>query len=295
MQPRRVAASSERLNSSLAIYGAAKWWFSTPWQTDYEYIVPGNWPKTSSFRLLYQRHSSYADCATELFKPSNDSATLLCTRKKCFGWGLRIFCEWHHKWSSFWAILAHVTWPRAQALGQSISLKFSLETRLESESLIDFPTFLVQKLWYKKNKFIYCLINQISLLLYIITFQPDTPDTPSSKVIKSSDCSLVSNKNFSEILPSNGLGPRPGEVRQRGLKGLQCWRHSQNIRTPNQKMFFSSAEQKTCHVFWAFEQLCTAFGTRVILAQIHVRSCCFWRENPRTAPGAKLLCRSRRS
>jgi len=31
----------------------------------------------------------------------------------------------------FWL---NVTWPRAQPLGQSISLKFSLETRLESES-----------------------------------------------------------------------------------------------------------------------------------------------------------------
>ena len=38
---------------------------------------------------------------------------------------------------------------RAQLLGQSVSLKFSLETRLESESyepLIDFLVFLVQKL-----------------------------------------------------------------------------------------------------------------------------------------------------
>jgi len=38
---------------------------------------------------------------------------------------------------------------RTTALGQSISLKFSLETRLEFESfepLIDFPAFLVQKL-----------------------------------------------------------------------------------------------------------------------------------------------------
>jgi len=45
--------------------------------------------------------------------------------------------------------LAHVAWPRAQPLGQSVSLKFSLETRLESESfepLIDFLAFLVQKL-----------------------------------------------------------------------------------------------------------------------------------------------------
>ena len=50
--------------------------------------------------------------------------------KKFFGWGMRIFCEW----SSFRVILAHVARPRAQPLGQSVSLKFSLETRLESES-----------------------------------------------------------------------------------------------------------------------------------------------------------------
>jgi len=44
--------------------------------------------------------------------------------------------------------LAHVAWPRAQLLGQSVSLKFLLETRLESDSfepLIDFLAFLVQK------------------------------------------------------------------------------------------------------------------------------------------------------
>jgi len=47
------------------------------------------------------------------------------------------------------AILVHVIWPRAQPLGQSILLKFSLEARLESKSfelLIDFLVFLVQKL-----------------------------------------------------------------------------------------------------------------------------------------------------
>jgi len=46
-------------------------------------------------------------------------------------------------------ILVHVTWPRAQPLGQSILLKFSLKTRLESKSfepLIDFLAFLVQML-----------------------------------------------------------------------------------------------------------------------------------------------------
>jgi len=34
------------------------------------------------------------------------------------------------------------------------------------------------------------------------------------------DCSLVSSKNFSEILPSNGLSPGQGEVSQGGLKVL---------------------------------------------------------------------------
>jgi len=54
-----------------------------------------------------------------------------------------------HVISSFRVNLAHVTWPRAQPLGQGGPLKFSLETRLESESfeaLIDFLAFLVQKL-----------------------------------------------------------------------------------------------------------------------------------------------------
>jgi len=44
--------------------------------------------------------------------------------------------------------LVHVAWPMAQPLIQSVSL-FSFETRLESECfepLIDFLTFLVQKL-----------------------------------------------------------------------------------------------------------------------------------------------------
>jgi len=46
----------------------------------------------------------------------------------------------------FRVIYVHVTWPRAQPLNQSILLKFSLETRLESESfepLIDSLAFLV--------------------------------------------------------------------------------------------------------------------------------------------------------
>ena len=62
---------------------------------------------------------------------------------------------------SFWA---HVAWPRAQLLGQSVTLKFSLETRLESKSfepLIDFLAFLVQNLSFKINKLFYYLTSQL--------------------------------------------------------------------------------------------------------------------------------------
>jgi len=114
--------------------------------------------KNSSFRLLYQCPSSSANCARELFYGSNGSASLVdCTRKKIFCLGGTFFCDWCHKWSSFRVILAHVTRPRVQPLGQSVSLKSSLETRLESKSfepLIDFLAFLVQKLWSEINKLI---------------------------------------------------------------------------------------------------------------------------------------------
>ena len=130
----------------------------TLWEPVYDIFVLNFGLKNSSFQLPYQRPSSSVDCARELFKGSNGSASLVdCTQKKFFGWGCGFFVTWRHKWSSFRVILAHVAWPRAQPLGQSVSMKFSLETRLESESfepLIDFLTFLVQKLWSKINKLI---------------------------------------------------------------------------------------------------------------------------------------------
>ena len=182
--------------------------------------------------MPYQRPSSSAYCARELFNDSNRSASLVdCTRKKNFAWGVRVFCEWRHKWrtfrppwptlpgpgrqplggsislkflletrlqsqsfdtlddllgfqvqklwcklvkifdnviSSFRVILAHVAWPKAQPLGQSVLLKFLLETRLKSEffePLVNFWAFLGQKLWSKINKLINYLISQIFLLL----------------------------------------------------------------------------------------------------------------------------------
>ena len=192
--------------------------------------------KNSSFRLPYQRPSSSAHCARELFSGSNGSASLVdCTRKKCFGWGVRIFCDWRHKWSSFRVIMGPVAWPRVQPLGQSVLLKFSLETRLESKSfepLIDFLAFLVQKLWSNINN------NFTNLHHNFWTRNPSR----SSKISKDLDCSLVSSKNFSEILPPTGWRPGPGKVGQVGLKVLHFWRHSQKTAPPKQKIYFSRAD-----------------------------------------------------
>jgi len=83
--------------------------------------------KSGISHLPQQQHNSCTDYARELFKPSKDSACLLvCTRKNV------CFFLWVTPWGRFLAILAHFTWPRAQPLDGSISLKFSLETSLES-------------------------------------------------------------------------------------------------------------------------------------------------------------------
>jgi len=55
------------------------------------------------------------------------------------------------------------------------------------------------------------------------------------------DCSLVSNKKFSEILPPNDWSLGPGKVGQGSLKVLHLWCHSQRTRTAQAKKFFSSA------------------------------------------------------
>ena len=62
---------------------------------------------------------------TDLVEASIDTASLLVyTQKKFFAWGVRVFCEWRHKWRTF-----RPPWPTlpgsgCQPLGGSISLKF---------------------------------------------------------------------------------------------------------------------------------------------------------------------------
>jgi len=91
-----------------------------------------------------------------LYRPvevSKDAASLLvCTWKIFFCLGDAVFCEWRHKWRSFRPSWPTLPGPWRQPLGVSISLKFLLETRLQSESfdtLDDLLGFRVQKLWCK--------------------------------------------------------------------------------------------------------------------------------------------------
>ena len=62
-----------------------------------------------------------------------------------------------------------------------------------------------------------------------------TKPSKSIKVSKDSNCSLVSNKNLSEILPSSSLGPGLGEM---GQGSLYLWYHSKKTQPPMKKIFF---------------------------------------------------------
>jgi len=88
---------------------------------------------------------------TDLVKVLKDVASLVvCILKKFFGWRVRIFGEWRHKWRTFKPPWPTLPGPRHQPLDGSILLKFLLETRLQSESfdvLDELLGFQVQKLW----------------------------------------------------------------------------------------------------------------------------------------------------
>jgi len=82
-------------------------------------------------------------------------ASSLHSKKKFFAWGVRVFCECCHKWRTFRPPWPTLPAPGCQPLGGSISLKFLLETRLQSESfdtLDDLLGFRAQKLWCKLVK-----------------------------------------------------------------------------------------------------------------------------------------------
>ena len=74
-------------------------------------------------------------CSSDSAKLSKHAASLVdCTRKKFFSWGVRVGCKWRQKWRTFRPPWPTLPGPGRQPLGGSISLKFLLETRLQSES-----------------------------------------------------------------------------------------------------------------------------------------------------------------
>ena len=167
-------------------------------------------------------------CSTDPVKVSKDAASLLVGtlffQKKFFCLGGEFFCEWRHKWRTFRPPWPTLPGPGRQPLGGSISLKFLLETRLQSESfdtLDDRLGFRVQKLWCKLVK-----------LLFILDHNFWTRNARKSiKNLKDSDLSLVSNENLSKTLwPSSWALGQATWVKMT-LKLLHLWCQSQKIRS----------------------------------------------------------------
>jgi len=77
------------------------------------------------------------------------------------------------------------------------------------------------------------------------------------------DCSLVSSKNFSEILSSNGWRPGPGKVGQGGLKVFHLWSHSTKNRTPPSKNFFRVQTRRLAASFDASTRSVTQTGAEI--------------------------------
>ena len=73
-----------------------------------------------------------------LYRPGGQSSTL--HTKKNFFLGGCVFCEWRHKWRTFRPPWLTLPGPGRQLLGGSFSLKFLLQIRPQSKSLIFWMT-----------------------------------------------------------------------------------------------------------------------------------------------------------
>ena len=84
-------------------------------------------------------------CSTDLVKVSKNAASLVgYIRKKFFCLGMCVGCEWrHNKWRTFRPPWPTLPGPGCQPLGVSFSLKFLLETRLQSKSFDTLDDLLV--------------------------------------------------------------------------------------------------------------------------------------------------------
>jgi len=90
--------------------------------------------KTAGLHVALCENSSGPVSATDLVKSiKNWTHLVVSTWKKFFAWGVRVFCEWRHKWRTFRPPWPTSPGPGLKLLDGSISLKFLLETRLQSE------------------------------------------------------------------------------------------------------------------------------------------------------------------
>ena len=184
VQTRWLVNLFEPLNSSSAISGGAMVLVSQLTTagfrpiSKYKYIVP--WLSKvlilsvayDCFRVFLRQNNRIARgfaweylWSSKCYRPGQRLTRLgkSCTLqwKKLFGWIMWIFCEWH-KWQTFRPSWPTSPGPGPKPLDGSISLKFLLETRLQSEyfdTLDDLLGFRVQTLWSKVIKNIDWLVN----------------------------------------------------------------------------------------------------------------------------------------
>jgi len=95
-------------------------------------------PKQTGSHVALCERSPGATSSRELFKGSKDSASILSLDSKEIFWlGVRISCECRHKWTTFRPPWPTSPGPGPKLLDGSISLKFLLETRLQSKPFDD--------------------------------------------------------------------------------------------------------------------------------------------------------------
>jgi len=74
---------------------------------------------------------------------------------------------------------------------------------------------------------------------------------------------------------ASSLGLRPNEVGQKGLELFYLRHHSKKNPKPKPKKFFFHCRLKDLWVFWAFEQLFSAYSAEDIPAQRPVQTAGF--------------------
>ena len=103
------------------------------------------------------------------------------------------------------------------------------------------------------------------LLFFGLDFQTRSTRKPI-KNSKRSDLNLVSTQNLSQKIIFSVWSPWHNDIGQKWLNLSHLWSHSQknwNLKLPN----FFNANNKTCRIFWGFEQLSSSIAWWVMELQ----------------------------